>query len=308
MTRVIACLSTLALAPALAGTSPLRDCDDCPEMIVAPAGSFYAGSPSLETTRERLDAAYAAREQPRTQVKIAKAFAVSRYPVTRGEYARFVQDTARSAGACSVLKDGPTNQWGMDSQRTWMDPGFEQDDRHPVVCVNFDDAVAYVAWLSARTGARYRLPTGHEWEYAARAGVSTARLWGDDRRGACEYGNVSDASRARAHNNGVADAEKFFPCDDGYVHTSPVGAFKPNAFGLYDALGNVWEWTSDCLETSLSASSETQSDPRGDCSSHIDRGASWTNSPKYARLAARHPDRREARTTVLGFRVVREID
>ena len=109
-----------------------------------------------------------------------------------------------------------------------------------MVCVSFEDAQAYIRWLNRKTGQHYRLPTEAEWEYAARAGTTTRRYWGDKPDDACQYANVADQS-----------AKKVFPgwavhhCDDGYVYTAPVGSFQRNRFGLHDMLGNVWDRTQD---------------------------------------------------------------
>ena len=309
--RVVAVGMALAavVGRAQAAETVVRDCKDCPEMVVLAPGSYVAGSLPGEIAREHVDEALAAREQPPLAVTIAKAFAIARTTVTRGAYARFALETGRAAPPCSVLRDGPSNTWGIDPKTSWRKPGFPQTDAHPVVCVAYQDTLDYAAWLSQKTGKHYRLPSNTEWEYAARAGVTTARLWGDGVAQACLYGNVSDAARADAHNRGERDPSKFFPCLDTYVQTAPVAHFKPNAFGLYDMEGNVWQWTADCLNaTQLGAPADGRPNTAGDCSSHIDRGGSWTNSPKYLRLAAHHPDVNDARNTVLGFRLVRDID
>lgn len=279
-------------------------------MVIVPAGRFLAGSSPEEIATDHVDAVLAAREQPPKWVEVARPFAMSRYPVTREEYARFIGDTHWAMqGPCAALEDGPSNRWTPRAEITWQQTGFHQTGRHPVVCVNFDDVNAYVDWLSRKTGRKYRLPSGAEWEYAARGGARTSRYWGDDRKSACLYANVSDIARANAQNKGVLDPEHFFPCLDRFVETSPVGAFRPNAFGFYDVEGNVWQWTADCLNSTLeNAPSDTRLRVTGDCNSHEDRGGSWTNSPKYLRLAVHHGDLNGARTTVLGFRVVREID
>jgi formylglycine-generating enzyme required for sulfatase activity len=124
----------------------------------------------------------------------------------------------------------------------------------------------------------------------------------------CEHANLSDISRAKAHNGGIADPATYFACDDGHVFTAPVGSFRVNPWGLHDMLGNVWEWTLDCLaQTQVGAPSDTSPRTDGDCASRINRGGSWTNSPKYVRAAAQHPDLADARTTVLGFRLVEDL-
>jgi formylglycine-generating enzyme required for sulfatase activity len=215
---------------------------------------------------------------------------IGRTEVTRGEYARFAAATGRTPdGPCAALVDGPANRWAVDAARTWRSPGFAQTDRHPVVCVNLADAQAYADWLGRRTGRRLRLPTGDEWELAARAGTTGPRWWGEGEP--CRFANVSDASRARAHNAGRPDPARFFACDDRFVETAPVGSFRPNPLGLHDMLGNVWEWTLDAAD---------------EPGSHVDRGASWTNSPRYVDAGVKHADRVGARTTVLGFRLVEE--
>lgn len=263
-----------------------------PAAVRLPAGTFLAGSPAIETEALTVPPEQAAREQPQRMVQIGPGLAIQRTEVTRGEFARFAAATGwRPDGPCSYLADGPANRWEADMAHDWRNPGFAQSDRHPVVCVSHADAESYARWFSKRTGRRFRLPTGDEWEYAARAGTTGMRWWGD--AAPCAYANVSDRSRAKAHNRGDVEASKFFDCEDNYVETAPVGTFKPNGWGLYDMLGNVWEWTSDCA-------------PDG-CTSHLDRGGSWTNSPRYLRAAARHPDITGARTTVLGFRLVEEL-
>jgi formylglycine-generating enzyme required for sulfatase activity len=281
-----------------------------PTMIRLPLGSFIAGSDPAETDAAQYPTAYAAREQPARRVSVARPFAIGRTEVTRGDFARFVAATNwMPDGPCSFLADGRSHRWAADRAHDWRHPGFEQTDAHPVVCVSFADAQAYTAWLSSTTGRRFRLPSNTEWEYAARAGTTTAVYWGDrppDK--ACDYANLLDASAARRHGGGVADPMTSFPCDDGYANTAPVASFRPNAWGLYDMIGNVWELTRDCLDANqVGAPRDTSARTAGDCGSRIDRGASWTNTRRYVRAAAQHPDLVTARTTVLGFRLVEDL-
>jgi formylglycine-generating enzyme required for sulfatase activity len=252
----------------------------------------------------------ALREQPPINVRIAHRLGVAKFEVTRAQFSVFARETRWNPdGPCAVLEDGPENRWGPRADRDWRNPGFDQTDQHPVVCVNIKDAVAYTDWLSRKTGHRYRLPSGGEWEYAARAGATTARPWGTQISGACEVANGSDISRANAHNRGALDPARFFPCNDGHVYTAPVGSFKANAFGLHDMLGNVLEWTSDCLNTRQdNAFTDGRARRTGDCQSQINRGGAWNNSPKYVRFATQHADLIDDRNSVLGFRVVREMD
>ncbi len=110
-----------------------------------------------------------------------------------------------------------------------------------MLCVSWNDARAYAQWLSRKTAKRYRLPTEAEWEYAARAGSVAARYWGDDPVQTCRFANVADQSRFQTWGFGQRHE-----CTDGHYFTAPAGGYSPNRFGLYDMLGNVWEWTEDC--------------------------------------------------------------
>ena len=200
-----------------------RDCPHCPEMVVVPAGEFVMGSPTSEEGRWN-------NEGPRHRVMIGSSFAVGVYEVTRGEFGRFVSSTGRSMGdSCWTWENG---EWKARSGRGWRNPGFLQTDSHPVVCVSWDDARAYVGWLSGETGASYRLLSESEWEYAARGGTQTRYWWGDGSSSQCRYANGADMS-AKKHNSGWTVAD----CDDGYSRTSPVGSFGANAFGLHDVHG-----------------------------------------------------------------------
>jgi formylglycine-generating enzyme required for sulfatase activity len=278
-----------------------------PEMVSIVPGSFWYGSLPTETATAGADAHYADREQPRLRVHIDYPFAIGRTEVTVGEFAAFVRATSwQTSGGCTTIADGHANTWAVNPALDWAHPGFAQGDHNPVVCVNLADAQAYTRWLSQITGDRYRLPSSTEWEYAARAGTDEPGWW-DTPAQICAWGNVSDRARAQAQNGGDAPADRFVPCDDGHVFTTPVASYRPNRLGLYDMIGNVWEWTADCLDPTQ-AGAPTDGSPRvtGDCGSHIDRGASWTNSPRFVRLASRHADLVGARNTVLGFRVVRD--
>jgi formylglycine-generating enzyme required for sulfatase activity len=304
---LVACAST---GDAVRGAgSALRDCRYCPELVVVAAGSVVAGGNAAEQQREYVNTELAARELPAHTVTISRPLAVGRYEVTRGEFASFVVAIKRVIPpGCQVLNIR-TNSWGSDAARTWGDPGFAQTDSHPVVCVSLDDANAYLEWLSSTTGHRYRLPSEGEWEYFARAGTTTTRFWGDGRSDACANANVADFTLADQLGITAPDAEVYFLCRDGYAQTAPVGSFKPNAAGLYDINGNVWEWTADCHNESYAgAATDGSARSDGDCSGHMDRGGSWVNSPKYLRTASRHKDVTGVRNTVLGFRVVRELE
>ena len=256
------------------GTS-FRDCTDCPEMIPIPGGSFEMGSPNYEAGRRD-------GEGPVRRVSISP-FALGKHAVTRGQFAAFVAETNYDAGdKCWTVEDGKAE---VRSARNWRDPGFRQDNSHPIVCISWNDATAYAQWLSRKTGKTYRLASEAEWEYAARAGTTTARYWGESADQACAYANVMDT----AGKSQVPGVTWEVSCTDGHAYTAPVGSFKPNAFGLHDMLGNVWQWTQDCWHDSYDgAPTDGSVRSGGDCTEkHAVRGGSWASGPGSVRAAAR---------------------
>lgn len=275
----------------------LRDCEVCPEMVVVPAGKYRMGSPSHESGRDD-------DEGPVHDVTIWEPFAVGVYEVTREEFGHFVEETGRSTPKkCWTYKSG---EWKERSGRSWKKPGFKQDERHPVVCVDWDDAKAYVGWLSRKTGERYRLLSESEWEYAARAGTRTSRHWGAGEAGQCRYANGTDKKLKKRYSKwkwAIAS------CDDKHVHTSPVGTYQPNGFGLHDVSGNVWEWVEDCWHKSYEgAPSDGSAWTRGgDCSKRVLRGGSWDNLPGNLRSANRNWNSTASRHVLFGFRVARTL-
>jgi formylglycine-generating enzyme required for sulfatase activity len=255
-----------------------RECENCPEMVVVPAGSFTMGSPVGEKDRS-------GSEGPQHVVTISKPLAIGRLHVTRDQFAMFANETGYAA----------------HSECSWSNPGFAQDGSHPVVCVNWDDATAYVDWLARKTGKPYRLLSEAEWEYAARARTepgSYPRFWfGNDEKDLCRYGNGWDQT---AGNNGA-------PCDDGYHYTSPAGHYEPNAFGLYDMFGNAWQWTADCWHRSYKGAPADGSAWVTGCEENVRvvRGGSWDIFPGDLRAAARNWD--TAVDNGGGFRLARTL-
>ena len=268
-----------------------KDCPACPELVVVPPGSFYQGSLSSETEREET-------EGPQHFVHIAYPLGVGRYEVTRAEFAQFAAETDYQAKGCWVY-DG---QWQEDGSLSWQDPGFEQDDSHPVTCVSWNDAQAYVQWLSDKVRETYRLLSSSEWEYVARAKLDSPRLW-NDLDLACDSANVADlASEQRYKGWQIHD------CWDNHVHTAPVGSFKANDYGLYDVLGNVFEWVQDCWNDNyLWAPTDGSPWIEGDCEHRVLRGGSWFSMPRYVRLAFRNRYLADYRSASFGFRVARVL-
>jgi formylglycine-generating enzyme required for sulfatase activity len=281
-----------------------RDGDAGPEMVVIPAGEFVMGSPKSEAGRTD-------DEGPQHRVRIAKPFALGRYPVTVGEFGRFVHvsgyqtEAERNPEQGIQAWDDSKGEWNWSKGKSWRNPGFAQDDRHPVVGVSWNDALAYVKWLGEKTARAYRLPSEAEWEYAARAGTTTARFWGDDPNQAFRYANVADRSLKAAHPKWPWPIHE---CDDGYAETALVGSFEANAFGLCDMIGNVWEWLQDCWnETYTGAPDDGRSWERGDCGRRVVRGGSWSVPPVLARAAFRFRDGPGIRNDSQGFRLARTL-
>ena len=278
-----------------------RDCAACPEMVVIPAGQFLMGAAPGEEEREGLADEFRHRSQPQRSVKV-RSFSAGRFEVTRGQYRMFAEATGRSHDGCFVWTGGT---FEMEPAKDWRDPGYAQDDLHPVACVSWEDATAYAGWLSRQTGRKYRLLTEAEWEYAARGGTTTTRYWGDDAGMSCDYANGADRSTAAlvpgASNWSVVN------CDDRHPFTAPVGRYRANAFGLYDMLGNVEEWTQDCWNGNYSgAPVDGSARSAGDCSLRAVRGGSWIDAPVGLRVAYRVGSPTTVRVYRRGFRVARD--
>lgn len=265
-----------------------QDCPDCPRMVVIPAGSFEMGSTGSDADM--------ADERPRHRVRLAAPFALGALEVTRGQFADFVAATGYDAGdACNTLVQG---EWQLTAGRSWRDPGFPQADDHPAVCVSWEDAQAYVAWLSKESGLRYRLPSEAEWEYASRAGGAGDFSWdsGLDHEVA-NYGRDDCCG-------GLALGR------DRWEFTAPAGSFPANAFGLHDDRGNAWEWLEDCYHENYDRAPADGSARRSDCSladRRSLRGGSWGDGPPLLRAAYRLRGPTAGRYFTLGFRVARDF-
>jgi formylglycine-generating enzyme required for sulfatase activity len=279
--------------------SSFHDCSNCPEMVVIPSGSFLMGSSSDEAERDvaevsRSEVSFVRKalltEQPQHRVEITRPFALAKFPVTKGGFAAFVNDTGyTTASGCSLY----ALHYHEAPDADWRSPGFSQADQEPVVCVTWRDAKAYIGWLNQKlvssAGAElYRLPSEAEWEYAARAGTQTSRWWGD-----AIGRNNTDCARCGS----PWDQEK----------TAPVGSFHPNPFGLYDVLGNVAQWTDDCWnENYTDAPADGSPWLTGDCKRRVARGGDWANFPWVVRSGRRSGFLPDAYNFV-GFRVAKSL-
>jgi formylglycine-generating enzyme required for sulfatase activity len=213
-------------------------------------------------------------------VTIARSFAAGRFEVTFAEWDACVADRA-----CEAMND---DGWGRG--------------RRPVINVSYELAITYTAWLSASSGKQYRLLSEAEWEYAARAGSDGPRVPDSDE--ICHYANVFDQSGKATFGFNHPS----FACDDGFAASAPVGSFEPNAFGLHDMLGNVWEWVEDCFsDTYDGAPTDGSAWHAGDCSLRVLRGGGWDNGPRTIRFAQRYRNAVSERNDGLGFRVARDL-
>jgi formylglycine-generating enzyme required for sulfatase activity len=309
-TQAFVVLLTLATAPLAMAQSPtqlspgavIKDCEECPEVVVVPPGSFMmgtaVGSKEIDLNRG---------EGPQVKVIIDYAFGVGRTEVTHGEFKAFVDATGHQVkDGCRVWDDDIG--FNDDPEASWLNrrqPKRVQNE-HAVGCVSWLDATAYAAWLSAKTGQHYRLPTEAEWEYAARGGTTTSRFWGDATNQACKWANTFDLSAAKRY------PFPWYPatCTDGYADLAPAGQFQPNPFGLYDMIGNVWEWTADCFAPTHQGRPTDGSAWlwEGGCQLHANRGGGWLSAPARNRIAWPGRDPADKRNTQFGFRIARDLN
>jgi formylglycine-generating enzyme required for sulfatase activity len=232
-----------------------KDCADCPEVVVVPTGDFVMGANDMPY------------EKPERAIAIRRPFAIGRREVTFAEW-----DRCADAGACKHRPD---------------DHGWGRGDR-PVINVSWDDAKLYLAWLSQRTGQRYRLPSEAEWEYAARAGTKSPFPWGKD----------VGAGRAQCDGCGSPATKQ----------TSPAASFRPNGFGLYDTAGNAAEWVEDCWNDNYrNAPKDAAPWTFGDCHLRVLRGGNFTSKPSDVRSPARFRYDSDVRYYANGFRILREL-
>lgn len=296
-------LSLMALLPAAAQPESdepaagheFTECPDCPPMLAIPAGKFLMGSPKSEPGR--FDS-----EGPQHVVTV-KAFALGKYDVTSKEFLAFLAATGYQPKPCNkTLNLG----WQVMRTRPLLvyPPSQNEPPDWPAVCLDHNDALAYIAWLNGKVKAAhpalagrngpYRLPSEAEWEYAARAATQTSRWWGDE------------VGKGNANCNGCGSV-----WDNNVL--APVTAFQPNPFGLYGMLGNAWQWTADCWHPDYVDAPADGSAwmTGGDCSKHVIRGGSWNNVPIFIRSASRNGATDDGGeydySSLSGFRVARDL-
>jgi len=271
-------------------------------VLISP-GRFQMGSPENEPARSR--------GEQRHWRTIKESFYISETEVTVEQFRRFVKATGyltdaergteeggHTKGAFATVPDGD-REWSANASWQFPFPNvfeFRQRDDHPVVQVSWNDAKSFAKHFG------YQLPTEAQWEYAARAGTTTAYLWGNDEAGGKGLGNMNDASAAKRFCNW----NRSFPFDDGYVFLAPVRSFKPNAWGLHDVTGNVAEWCEDAYVRDYPADGADESAATNG-TARVIRGGSWLDPPDLYRMAKRFGFAPQGRRDFIGFRVVMKV-
>lgn len=282
-----------------------------PSMVTIPAGKFIMGSNTGQPVK--------IPHSPEHEV-IINAFQLSKYEVTAKEFRLFVEETKHETKSqCWKRKTGMDEIEMADG--SWNSPQYAPSDFHPVICVGPDDALAYVAWLSKKTGKKYRFASEAEWEYAARAGSHDNYFFGDDEKQLCEYANIFDKSGEQAFKRDLAVDWAGVACDDHAEYTSVVGMYKPNAFGLFDMIGNVGEIVEDCQHSSYEGAPSNNSAWTRDCDKRelffgmivfadyiIHRGGNYGSSSEWSRIFIRgHTGKSNASSLGEGFRLALDI-
>lgn len=268
-------------------------------LVLIPAGEFTMGSANGQPN-----------ERPEHRVLLTESFYLGQHEVTQEQFRRFVEatkykTTAERDGGAKVWTDG---RWDVDESASWK--SVFVGARRPVVAVTWHDAVAFCQWLTESerksgqlaSNEEYRLPTEAQWEWAARAGTNDTYFGTADRARVCEFGNVPDRAADEA-----GFGRSFVPCnDDVGIGTAPVGAFAPNAWGLHDMMGNVWEWVRDGYEPYHRAAAL---DPEGPdvAEQRVVRGGSWSGKISGLRVTHRDAYVPDLRGGAVGFRVALQV-
>ena len=285
---------TLALLISFTGIALTKDIT--PVMVEIPSGSFLMGSEKSDEY-----------ERPVHEVSI-KTFYLSEHEVTKGQFKRFIEqsdyitDAEQNRGnreGCYTHHSKQHFDWVEGT--SWKNHGFPQDLNEPVVCISWHDTQAFINWLNQKTGKSYRLPTEAEWEYAARAGTQSEYYFGDDINLLCKHANFADSS-----------TQKLLPwattiCSDGHPRGAKVGQFPANPFGLFDMLGNAWEWTQDCWYHNYQrAPSDGSARSTRDCEQRVLRGGSAGSPAEMLRVANRDKNKGHYRFVDVGFRLAHD--
>lgn len=273
---LILCVSVVYCAIAADEPVAFSDCDACPMMVLIPQGSFELRVPPWGPGRPNDEGYF-------YPVTFAKGYAIGKYEITVLDWRLCVADSA-----CPPLEMGGSDR-----------------DQIPVFNVTWSEANRFAKWLSKKTGFIYRLPSNAEWEYAARAGLGMNRHFDIPAKALCNFSNTYDQTAHQEYQSG----SEFVPCSDGYHEFAPVGQFAPNAFGLHDVIGNMSEWTEDCVSPDWrGAPLDGTAWLKGDCSLRGFRGGSWLNNEPYYLVESSRFRYSGSRADDLGFRLVRDIE
>lgn len=311
--RLVALSPTAVDATTRPGTifSDTRDKNGL-QMVVVPPGTYTAGATAQEQETFGVPTVRRHFERPQKEVTVSKPIAVGRTEVTLGQFKQFVKETGyRPAQGMRTWLANEDSLLQFRPELNYLSPGFPQTDNDPVVGITKNDAEAFAAWVSERTGETYRLPTEGEWEYAARGGTQTPFFWGEDVEGADQYANTYDEDAYAANRFSIIGSGEWAHVKnvhDGFEHTAPVGSFKPNAFGLYDVTGNAREFVADTWVDSQAGATSDASVRHGEAPFVVLRGGAWAYQPQNLRVAYRNGYlSSETRTNMFGFRLVRDL-
>ena len=282
-----------------------QDIDIGPVMVVIPTGSYTAGASKQEHDKWRVPAERRGFEVPQRRVHIDYPLAFSRTEVTLAQFEKFIESTCyQTRGGARWWDKKNVTAFVFSPDLTYKDPGFPQTPDHPVVAITRADAKAYARWLSIITGAKYRLPTEDEWEWAARGGTQNVFFWGDTLEHIGEYANHYDVT-AQAANHVQSPRTN---ATDGFAYTAPVASFKPNGFGLYDVTANAREFMEDDWIENLGTSASDGSAHVGPAPFPEVRGGAWNYFYRNLRLNYRSAYlSSEVATNMFGIRLVREL-
>ncbi len=281
------------------------------EFVWVPGGCYQMGQTDTEKAylikeagQETYDKYYK-RELPRHKVCV-DGFWMGKHEVTRGQFRQFVtadgyRTDADKKGKAWIFNKSTEWKWKEVEGHNWQNTGYDQTDAHPVATVSWNDAKAFAKWLSRRSGQTFGLPTEAQWEYAARAGTTSMRFWGNDDGSACAYANVADKTAFPGDPGRKWNTR--FECNDGFFFTAPVGSFKPNPYGLYDMLGNVWEWCEDGYDSNAYTRHSTKNPVITSGTLRVFRGGGWSYDPGRVRAARRSGVSADSRGASLGFRL-----